>query len=280
MSTAPTGPYSPPAALVGGAVRASHILFLYIVIFTATSIMGYKLGLGADPQWRFAWQSLLCQMISGSMVVILSLVVPELRRSLPFLYAPSRAPISGRDALLFLAVMLSWAYGAYRVLFVFPLLREHPELASSMGYYEHFPEVGAIFLLLWSVSSGLIAPFFEELLFRGYLQNLWRHRWGTWPAVLLSALVFGLSHLQFAVFAMVAGIFLSLIYLRTGSLWPGTLLHGLYNLVVAPFVLGRFFSEKNAVDLTSVSHWIPELILTVAFFPLLYFFWRRFRPQT
>jgi membrane protease YdiL (CAAX protease family) len=187
--------------------------------------------------------------------------------------------VKATDVILFLALMLSWAYGAFRTLFVFPLLHWNPDWAASMGYYEHFPAVGTAFLLLWSLSSGLVAPFAEELVFRGYLQNLWHHSRGLWAGVALSAIWFGLAHLQAAVFAAVAGVLLSLVYIKFGSLCPGMLFHGLYNLVAAPYLLGRIFAQKSADEFSTMWHWIPELVLTAAFFPLLYLFWRRFRPQ-
>ena len=271
-----------PAPLVGGAVRVGHILFLYAVIYATSGVIGMKLGAGADPEWRSAWQIVIWGAVEALLIFPVTLAVPELRRSLPALYAPSRSPLTLGDCMLFVALMTASAGGASRILFAFPLLHWRPDLAGFMGYFPHTTSPGATLMLLTGVTGGILAPFAEELFFRGYLQNLWQHRWGLWPAIALSALLFGLGHIQGAVFATAAGVFLSLIYVRTGSLWPGTLLHGLYNIV--SLLLGSFFGrvlfEKGPEDLTSLSHWIPELILTAAFFPLLYFFWRRFRPQT
>jgi len=269
-----------PKALVCGPVRAWHVVFLYVVIFVVTAMASVKLTATADPEWQLAWSSLLCQTITALLVALITLIVPELRRSVGTLFGPGRTPLTVTDALLYLALMLTWAYGAYRILFTFPLLHWNPGLSSLLGYYDHFPAVGAVFLLFWSMSTGLVAPFAEELVFRGYLQNLWHARRGLWLAVVLSAICFGLPHMQFAVFATVAGVFLSLVYLKFGSLCPGMLLHGLYNLIAAPYLLGHVFAEKRVGDFASLSNWIPELILTAAFFPLLYVFWRRFRPHT
>ncbi|HXZ50200.1 MAG TPA: CPBP family intramembrane glutamic endopeptidase [Usitatibacter sp.] len=261
-----------------GAVRARHIVFLYVVIFAVTSVVGYKLGRSSDPLWQFAWQDFFGHLIAASLVALVTLVVPELRRSLPVLYTPSRVPLAARDVVLFVALMWSWAYGASRVLFVFPLLEWRPGLFTLFGYQEHFPHVGAGFVLLYTLASAVIAPITEELVFRGFLQNLWQHRFGLWPGVAFSALAFGLSHIQFTFFATLAGVFFSLIYIRFRSLVPGTLLHGLYNLAAAPFIFGPFFLEKNPARIGSLSSWIPELVLAVFFFPLLVVFWRRFRP--
>lgn len=51
-----------------------------------------------------------------------------------------------------------------------------------------FPKLGLLFLV-----GGLIAPIAEELYFRALLYGYLR-RWGFWPALLLSTLVFTLLH--------------------------------------------------------------------------------------
>jgi membrane protease YdiL (CAAX protease family) len=177
--------------------------------------------------------------------------------------------------------MVAWSFGAYRILLLMPLLHWNPSLFSFLGFTEHTSYASsapvALFILL---TITVIAPVAEELVFRGYLLNLWLHRWGAWPAILMSSLVFGLGHFQFAAFAGVAGIFLALAYLRFGSLWPPTILHGLYNLVGGPYGISYFFLEKKQAEILHLSAWIPEIVLTLAFFPLLFLFWRLFRPAT
>jgi membrane protease YdiL (CAAX protease family) len=269
-----------PAPLLNGTVRASHIVFLVTVIFVVTAIAGSRLSRSIDPDLRFAWQSIVAQSASALLVVILSLAVPELRKSIPILYSRGRGSLEAADAVLFVATLFAWTYGGHRLMIVLPVLSRYPELFSMAGYHEHVPALSATYLFLGLVVSTIIAPLLEELVFRGFLQNLFHRQWGLWPGIILSSFFFGLAHLQFAIYAMVAGIFFSLIYLRFASLWPGTLLHGLFNLIAAPFSISRMFVEKNPSELTLISTWLPELILTVAFFPLLYLFWRRFRPET
>ncbi|HSN20653.1 MAG TPA: CPBP family intramembrane glutamic endopeptidase, partial [Usitatibacter sp.] len=226
-----------PAPLADPALAPRHVVFLFGLMYLATSMLGVTWGRSIDPAIRFAWEELVIHGLAALFGAMLALAIPQLRRSLPTLYSPARVPLSARDALVFLALMIAWGYGAHRMLVLFPLLQWHPALLTVLAL-EHAPSVGATFLLLWSLNAGLFAPFIEELVFRGYLQNLWQRRWGLWPGVLLSALAFGAVHLQYGVFATIAGVFLSLVYLKYRSLWPGTLLHALYNLVAAPYSLG------------------------------------------
>jgi membrane protease YdiL (CAAX protease family) len=269
-----------PSPLVAGAVRPVPLMSLYLLIFAIAAVVGIKLGSAVDPDWRFAWQSMIWGTVLGGLVLVVTFVAPELRRTFRLLYTTSRTPLKASDIALFIGLMLTWAFGAHQMLVIVPLIHWHPQFAEVMGYRPHISGAGPIFIFLWCVTSGILAPFSEELFFRGYMQNLWHYRWGLWPGILLSAAFFGAIHVQHMMFATFGGICFSLVYLRTGSLWPGTLLHGLYNLVAAPYFTNQLFFQKSPADFQSLSPWIPQLVLTVAFFPLLYLFWRRFRPNT
>lgn len=76
------------------------------------------------------------------------------------------------------------------------------------------------------------APLTEEPLFRGLIVGGFALRYGARKAILLSALLFALIHLnpwQLPT-ALAAGLFLGWLVLRTGSLWPGVLAHAFNNL--------------------------------------------------
>lgn len=268
-----------PAPLADDGLKTSQVGFLLIVIYVSTATLGVLWGRASEPALRFVWETLLIHSMAAACLIALALAVPQLRRSLPLLYARPRMPLSSRDALVFLGVMIAWGLGAYRMLVLFPMLRWYPAsvvvVADAPGAWS-----SSTYVLLWALTAGVLAPFSEELIFRGILLNLWRRRWGTARAVLFSAIAFGAIHLHNAIYATIAGIFFALVYLKYRSLWPGTLLHSLYNLVGGPFVLGRITLEKRAASMGSLDAWLPELAFTLAFFPLLYLFWRRFRPAT
>jgi membrane protease YdiL (CAAX protease family) len=79
----------------------------------------------------------------------------------------------------------------------------------------------------------VIAPFVEELTFRGVGYSLLRARFGVEPAIVVSALVFGLAHgLVEALPLLVAfGIGLAWVRERQDSTIPGMLLHGTFNAI-------------------------------------------------
>lgn len=86
----------------------------------------------------------------------------------------------------------------------------------------------------WMILSLVVmAPVMEELLCRGVVLGSLRTRYGVVPAWLLSALFFGVLHVQplLVVNAFVLGLILGFIYIATDSIWAVMILHALNNAV-------------------------------------------------
>jgi CAAX protease family protein len=84
------------------------------------------------------------------------------------------------------------------------------------------------------VPLSFTAGICEELLYRGYLVWVLQSWIGLWPAAIVSMVLFGLGHsyqgFKFGVRAFLAGVFMGLLALATGSILPGMLLHALIDL--------------------------------------------------
>jgi membrane protease YdiL (CAAX protease family) len=79
--------------------------------------------------------------------------------------------------------------------------------------------------------SLLIAPVLEEMLFRGIILRSFLRQYSRSAAILGSAVLFAVAHLNAYQFvsAMAVGIAAGWLYERTRSLWPGIVLHAAYN---------------------------------------------------
>lgn len=79
--------------------------------------------------------------------------------------------------------------------------------------------------------GSLVAPFVEEIFFRGFLFQGFRQKYGWLPALLLSSAIFSLAHLDpvSLVPTFVLGCVLAFVYHRSNSLWPGILFHAAIN---------------------------------------------------
>ncbi|WP_269604922.1 CPBP family intramembrane glutamic endopeptidase [Prochlorococcus marinus] len=101
----------------------------------------------------------------------------------------------------------------------------NPLLELVLGSDEFIP---LLFLLITTV---VLAPVFEELVFRGILLPVLVSKVGKISGVLFSALIFALAHLSIGELPplFVLGIGLGLMRLSSGRLFPCALMHSLWN---------------------------------------------------
>lgn len=91
------------------------------------------------------------------------------------------------------------------------------------------------------VVVAVIAPFSEEVFFRGFLYSAFKKSWGINVALFLSSFLFALVHLELYSFIplMIIGWILAYLFEKTKSLLPAIFLHGVYNLLLILILLGR-----------------------------------------
>lgn len=108
------------------------------------------------------------------------------------------------------------------------LTGEHPQdLVVAFG--EH---TGARAFVIDLVNGGLLAPFSEEIFFRGLIFGGLTQRLPVVAAAGISALLFGLLHgLGVLGPIFVLGLGLAYVYHRTGSVWASMVTHSLVNTV-------------------------------------------------
>lgn len=99
-------------------------------------------------------------------------------------------------------------------------------LMPSTGEFNQLsPEITGMALLAAACFETIGSSFAEECIFRGYLIPASEKRFGTKSAVLLSSVLFGLFHLQYAVMTFAVGIILSGAFLRRRSIWAPLIAH-------------------------------------------------------
>ncbi len=97
-------------------------------------------------------------------------------------------------------------------------------------------------VILRIIGIVILAPFGEELLFRGLLFERLGVRFGPIAAIILTSIAFGLAHIQYEplgmILVLVDGLFFGFVRYRTGSMLVTFFCHSLNNLYVALFLLG------------------------------------------
>ena len=199
--------------MTGSRYRAIHALLVFIGWLLITSLFGkiWKSSAGL--------QSLIHDVEPGYVAAIVFLLAAI--AVFGWCDLGLNRPRSARSLLLL------WFPGLYVLVFL-----------AALGVVG-FPGLGATLAIL---VNAVLAGISEELACRGVLFQGLRSRVPLWPAILVSTALFAAGHLvngfvfgSFllagvqAIAAFMTGIAFMAIRIRTGSLYPGMVLHGLWD---------------------------------------------------
>jgi membrane protease YdiL (CAAX protease family) len=83
------------------------------------------------------------------------------------------------------------------------------------------------------IAAGILAPFWEELFFRGYIFTSFRNQKGLWQGLIFSAAIFAVVHANLAALLPIFVLGLSLAAIRhySDSLIPAMIAHAFNNIV-------------------------------------------------
>jgi membrane protease YdiL (CAAX protease family) len=214
------------------------------------------------PAWGWEDVALLIGAVLPSLLVGM-LLMRLLRRMVPGPFSVLAVSTLTYQLLVYallvgaLFLLVSWKYGqpfwpalGWRLAFrgAIPSVLAGPALAvgvSALGVAIHTPDVGdpiremitgRISLAVVIVFGVLIAPFVEELFFRGFLFPLIARSAGPWVSILLTAILFALPHgaqnewaWQQLVLIALAGVAFGLARYWTGATSASFLMHASFN---------------------------------------------------
>lgn len=114
---------------------------------------------------------------------------------------------------------------------LFDYLAKWTNAPLHQSLIEQFSQ-GDIAIRCWIAGTAIImAPFCEEVVYRGFLYNVLKQHGGKWAATLLSAFFFSVIHGAFVqlIPLFLIGVILCLAYEKARSLWLPISLHLLFN---------------------------------------------------
>lgn len=90
-----------------------------------------------------------------------------------------------------------------------------------------------IALMVAAILIIVIAPILEEVFFRGFVLQGLVNKWGKYIGAIVTALIFAVLHLQFESFIpiFILSLILSLLFIRSKSIWPCILFHIINNSI-------------------------------------------------
>ena len=113
-------------------------------------------------------------------------------------------------------------------------------IGMRIGFLVWEPSIRrAEYLPLWALGILFFTAWPEEFLFRGVLQNLFSCTFkNQWVGLVVASVIFGFAHIfhapapnwKYVLLATVAGLFYGHVWMKTGALLPGTLVHALVDI--------------------------------------------------
>lgn len=220
---------------VGDAIGVFGLSFVATVV--ATIVLGPVLNDALPQAVADAVYGPLTLVILGAVTV--GWVRVRSHGAVRLLTGPRRA--SGRDILLALGlgvgavVVITVGLGVLLALLLELFGLELPVVQQDLREAARDPQTAPIFV----VSAMVIAPVFEELFFRGMLFPAIAKRLGLWAGIVLSALVFGIVHLNQAgellggglllLRLVPLGIFFGWLYHWRGTIVVPMIVHSIFN---------------------------------------------------
>lgn len=201
-------------------------LALWAALVAALIVLAYASRASSgkpDPDVLYRWTTLAGTLVQDGILLALVLAIAGGRLDLFALRRPR--------TLWATAGILAAALAAIYVFEIAWSAVAHPGNEQGLTPSEWKPGHAAAYVAN-AFAICTFVPLVEEMTYRGLGYSL-LERFGRWPAIALAGSAFGLAHGLIASLPVIAafGCVLAWIRARTGSIVPGLVLHGLFNLI-------------------------------------------------
>ena len=213
---------------------------LLVVIVPPLLVLPFDSKLASDPDNASDAAILATQTIFDGLLIAVAVAVAsgwkfKLRQALGRLGLRGFQPSAFGWMFAVLGIYYAGAI-AFSALVVQP---KQEDIGKQLGVCN--PGIGIAIFAVWAII--VLAPFAEEIFFRGFFFAGLRQKWSLWPSALLSGAVFGLVHAPTGPTAAIPlaglGVGLAWLYNKTGSIYPSMLAHFLNNAIAISVVLGK-----------------------------------------
>jgi membrane protease YdiL (CAAX protease family) len=196
--------------------------FLFIALIAAVAYASRFTEGTPDRNALYKWSTAASELVVFAVIVGVTLAITAGRYELLAL----RRPTSWRRALLLCIVLLVVVYAVTSA--IDPLLHGGREQGLTPKTWQ--PSHADAYAANFVVVAG-VAPFAEELLFRGLGFGLLRPLAGRWPTIIAIGALFGVYHglVQALPELAIFGCALAWLRSKTQSVFPGMLLHATFN---------------------------------------------------
>lgn len=172
-------------------------------------------------------------------------------------------------SFVFLVILLNHIAGFIPII----ILKLFPSAAAS--YNNAVASANKIFIfktlsgfIITFISLCIVAPFTEELIFRGFVQSVLVEKSGLLKGLVIASLLFAVIHFNLWVFpgVFIAGLLLGYFFIRTQSLWSVAVIHAANNMLVMIFSNVKLPALSLKISLAAIA----------ASVILIFYIWKKF----
>lgn len=247
--------------------KLRYFILFAIGIFIASFILLFLIDIPASEEWVTFFVSVSCLMY---------LLHQTKKWNFSFNEQPIHTTMTKGRWAKYLSITASFqlitvVFTTILFTIVYLIFEEHIRELFSFFPMLNLDEVQLSFLVyvLFFINICILAPIYEEMLFRGILLRRFTLRWSPQKSIIISSLIFGVIHLNpiNVVFAFALGCVLGYAYLKTKNIVIPMLLHSFNNfLAYLQFV---YTNQTTKLDLPTTEAAQQELMINVAFFFIL-----------
>ncbi len=181
--------------------------------------------------------------------ILISILMHLTKSNYKDIFHPSSTSVAGTLSILsvpILLIMVPTLFWYHELMYFFMKLL--PEDVSALESLSRMMQGGPSTL----IAICIIAPFIEEMLFRGIILRGLLQKYSPTKSILFSAVLFSIYHLNFYQMpsAFILGCFMGWIYYLSRSLWPSIFIHIINNFLV--FISVVYFGEDVKTSNTEV----------------------------
>ena len=208
-----------------------YFVFTSLSLFSVILMYAFDFSnSGLDLFARISW---LFSYLSIGVLFYIAIILDGKQDYLTSLF---NRPKLSKASLLIVFVLIVDFFLALAYSFFYDLLFEIPN-AELEFFADTSSANDPLILFLIFVVLAICAPFFEEMIFRGYILDSLRRMYSDIAAIIISGVFFGFWH--YAIFdplnffqvgqTMIGGFLYAWLRLRTGSIWPCIVCHFIWN---------------------------------------------------
>lgn len=227
--------------LLGNLAAIQIMLVVLVVWFVCgvcdpSQLLSALTGGDGELMKKYAFASILATCIALPLCHVAVGYMHSVRNGFSLRPALQRGSPMGKQLAGAVVVALGCTYSWVFIYMICGWLMPDSFFGGTSFSGNSFASLDTAGMVVSAVYTCIMAPLTEEFLFRGVLLRS-LSKYGTGFAVILSSLLFGLIHgnIYQTPFAIMAGIVLSYTAVRSGSIWPGVLVH----FVVNTFAVAR-----------------------------------------